>query len=139
MSRRFFVGYAQPFTSLDRLAVSCHLLIDLRAASMNQDRADAHGVEQQYILGEAARAGRVGHWQAADLDHDRLAGEAADIGQRLVSRGAVRRAMVMTWRQFSFDVAWPEVHGHRAAAAAADSEVDFDGDFSTTSYVLLRR
>jgi hypothetical protein len=60
-----------------------HLLVDLRPAAMDQHRADADRVEQQHVLGEAARARRIGHRQAADLDHHGLAGEAADVGQRL--------------------------------------------------------
>ena len=50
---------------------------------MDQDNPDADAVQQQHVLGEAARPGRIGHWQATDLHDDGLAGEAADVGQGL--------------------------------------------------------
>jgi hypothetical protein len=80
---RLGVGDAQAVAKLGDLALALHLPVDLWSSAMDQHRADADRVEQQHVLGQAARARRVGHRQPADFDHQNLAGEAADIGQRL--------------------------------------------------------
>ena len=60
-----------------------HFDIDLRPATMDQHGPDPNGVEQQYVLCQAPHPIRVGHRQAAHFYDDRLAGEAANVGQRL--------------------------------------------------------
>ena len=77
------VGDPQALDPLDFDPGLGHLDIDLRSAAMDQHRADADRVEQQDVLGEAAHPLRIGQRQAADLHDDGLAGEAADVGQRL--------------------------------------------------------
>ena len=97
---RLGVGHPQALDPLHLDPRLGHLDVDLRAAAMDQHRADADRVEQQYVLGQAAHPGRIGHRQAADLDDDGLAGEAADVGQRLDqdARGVV--GVIMTSPHF---------------------------------------
>jgi hypothetical protein len=50
---------------------------------MHHHRVHAHQLQQHHILGKIGLQGRVGHGIATILDDQRLAVEAADIGQRL--------------------------------------------------------
>ena len=80
---RVSIGDPQALDPQHLLALPLHLLVDLRSAAVNEHDADADAVQQQHVLGEAARPVGIGHWQAADLHHQGLPGETADVGQRL--------------------------------------------------------
>ncbi len=59
---------------------------DLRPAAMDDDGIDPDGLQEHDILGEIALRLRVAHRVAAIFDHERLAGIALQIGQRLDER-----------------------------------------------------
>jgi hypothetical protein len=58
-------------------------LVDLRAAAVHDHRVHADQLQQHHVVREALLQLLVGHRVAAVLDDDRLAVEAADVGQRL--------------------------------------------------------
>ena len=80
---RLLVGDAH---AADELRLDAELLqqaADLRAAAVDDDRVDADELQQHDVLGEALLELLVGHRVAAVLDDHRLAGEAADVRQRV--------------------------------------------------------
>ena len=80
------VGDAQPVAELGGLAEAAHQRRDLRTAAVDDDRAHADEAHQHDVLGEDVEGvvlGRAGDGVAAVLDDDGLAGEAADVRQRL--------------------------------------------------------
>jgi hypothetical protein len=79
---RLGVGDAQPVLELGLLADPAKHRVDLRAAAVDQHAAHADAAQQQHVLGQR-EVGFAVDRGAAELDHDRLAGELADVGQRL--------------------------------------------------------
>ena len=80
------VGDAQPVAELGHLAEAVHQGADLGPAAVDDDRAQADEAHQDDVLGEHVEgvvAGGAGEGVAAVLDDDGLAGEAADVRQRL--------------------------------------------------------
>jgi hypothetical protein len=74
-------GVAVPGAELGEDAEPFQHLGDLRAAAVDDDRADADQAEIDYILGERVEQLRVDHRVAAELDHERLAVELLQPGQ----------------------------------------------------------
>ena len=80
------VGDPQAVAELGGLAEPGHQRADLRAAAVDDDRAHPDEAHQHDVLGEQVEGvvvGRAGEGVAAVLDDDGLAGEAADVRQRL--------------------------------------------------------
>ena len=59
---------------------------DLRPAAVDDHRVDADGLQQHDIFGKIALRLGIAHRVAAIFDHERLAGVALQIGQRLDER-----------------------------------------------------
>ena len=83
------VGDPQAVDELNRQIEPLHVDGDLRAAAVDDDRVHAHVLEQHHVARELLLERRIGHRRAAVLDHDRLAVELADVGQRFEQRGDV--------------------------------------------------
>jgi hypothetical protein len=77
------IGHAHALDEGALLAQTVQRRLDLRPAAVHHHRVHAHQLEQHHVLGKVGLQGRVGHGVAAVLDDQRLAVEAADIGQRL--------------------------------------------------------
>ena len=80
------VGHPQAVAELGGLAEAAHQGADLRAAAVDDDRAHPDEAHQHDVLGEQVEGvavGCAGQGVAAVLDDHRLAGEAADVRQRL--------------------------------------------------------
>ena len=56
---------------------------DLGAAAVDDDRSQPGRLQQHHLLGEAALQRRIDHRRAAVLDDGALAGELADVAERL--------------------------------------------------------
>ena len=61
----------------------CQQGADLGSATVHHHRVHSHQLHQHHVPGEALVERGIDHGVAAELDHDGLAGEALDIGQRL--------------------------------------------------------
>ncbi len=79
--RRVGDAHAVDEVALDRQALE--QVADLRAAAMHHHRVDADRFHQHHVAGEAGLQLLALHGVAAVLDHQRLADEAADVGQGL--------------------------------------------------------
>ena len=77
------IGDPHALDELAGLAQPLEQIADLGAAAVDDDRVDAHQLHQDHVAGKALLEGLVHHGVAAVLDDDRLAAEAADIGQGL--------------------------------------------------------
>jgi len=76
------VGHAH---AVDKMALDGQTLeqiADLRAATVDYDRVDTHGLHQHDVTGKAGFQVIVLHSVAAVLDHQRLADVTANVGQR---------------------------------------------------------
>ena len=80
---RLGVGDAQPVPELRLLADPAQHRVDLRAAAMDQHAAHADAAQQQHVLRQRPVERLLVDRRPAELHHDRLAGELADVGQRL--------------------------------------------------------
>ncbi len=80
--QRFLVGNAEAIAEFRRLAHPVHHRIHLRPPAVDDDAAHADAPQQQHVLRQRT-VERLVDRRAAQLHHDRLAGEAPDIGQRL--------------------------------------------------------
>ena len=77
------VADAQPVDELDRHAEALHVVGDVRAAAVDDDRVQPDVLQQHDVAGELLAQLGVGHRRAAVLDDDRAAVELADVGERL--------------------------------------------------------
>src|SRR5690606_15561861 len=99
-------------------------LADLRPAAVDDDRVHADQLHQHDIACEAALQGLVDHRIAAVLDDDGLAGEAADVWQRLgEDAGDVHRAVLVQCHRCGPDflVRWSGRSGCPARPAIASN------------------
>jgi hypothetical protein len=80
---RGLVRDAQAAHELHVHAEPLHEARDHRAAAVHHDRVQAHVAQQHDVLREVVGEARVRHRRAADLDHDGLAVELADVRQGL--------------------------------------------------------
>ena len=80
---RRLVGHAQAADELDGHVEPIHVGGDVGPAAVHDDRAHPDVLEQHDVARELLAQQRVVHRRAAVLDHDRLAVELADVGQRL--------------------------------------------------------
>ena len=92
---RLGVGHAKPVLELRLLADAAKHRVDLRPAAMHQHAAHADAPQQQHVLRER-EVELVVDRRAAELHHHRLAGELADVGQRLDEDARGLGAAVMT-------------------------------------------
>ena len=79
---RLLVGDAHP---LLELALDAHLVEqpgNLRTRAVDDDRIQSDELQHRHVAGEASLQLLVDHGVAAQLDHDRLLVEAADVGKR---------------------------------------------------------
>ena len=84
---RLRVGDAKAVLELRLLADAAKHRVDLRPAAVDQHAAHADAAQQQHVLRER-EVGVAVDRRAAELHDDRLAGELADVGQRLDEDGA---------------------------------------------------
>ena len=87
---RLGVADPQPVDELHRQPEPLHVAGDLRAAAVDDDRVHSDVLEQHDIAREVLAQRLVDHRRAAVLDHDRLAVELPDVGQRLEQRATSR-------------------------------------------------
>ena len=80
------VGDPQALDELDLHSEPLHVLGDVGAAAVDDDRVEADVLEQHDVGGELVAERVVAHRRAAVLDHHRAAVELADVGQRLEQR-----------------------------------------------------
>ena len=80
---RLGVGHAHALHELALLAEPREHALDLRPAAVDHDRVHADELQQHHVVREALLQRELGHRVAAVLHDDRLAVEAADVGQRL--------------------------------------------------------
>ncbi len=78
-----------PPTNSHGQAEALHVAGDLRAAAVDDDRVQPDVLEQHDVARELLAQRRVLHRGAAVLDHDRLAVELPDVGERLEQRSDV--------------------------------------------------
>ncbi|MCY1543390.1 hypothetical protein D9M68_792070 [compost metagenome] len=76
------VGHAHAVDEVALDGQALEQVADLRAAAVHHHRVDADGLHQHHVAGEAGLQLIAFHGVAAVLDHQGLADEAADIGQR---------------------------------------------------------
>ena len=79
---RLGVGDAKAVLELRLLADAAKHRVDLRPAAMDEHAAHADAAQQQHVLRQR-EVGLAVDRRAAELHDDRLAGELADVGQRL--------------------------------------------------------
>ena len=72
----------RPSLELRLLADAAKHRVDLRAAAVDEHAAHADAAQQKHVLRER-KVGLAVDRRAAELHDDRLAGELADVGQRL--------------------------------------------------------
>ena len=77
------VGDAQALDELDLHPHPLHVVGDLRAAAVDDDRVHPDVLEEDDVARERLAELLVTHRGAAVLDHDRAAVELPDVGQRL--------------------------------------------------------
>src|ERR671920_654173 len=75
-------GHPQPAAELALDAEPAEHLGDLRATAVHDDGQDAAGPQEDHVLGERPAALVVDHGVAAVLDHDDVAVELLEPGQR---------------------------------------------------------
>ena len=80
---RLLVGDAHAAHELRLLAEPLHERADLGAAAVHDDGTDADQPEEEHVLGELLLEVRLLHRGPPVLDHEGLALEGTDIGQRL--------------------------------------------------------
>ncbi len=113
------VGHPQSVAELGLLAEASHQLADLRSAAVHHHRVHADRVHQHDVLGEQGEGvglRRPGERVAAVLHHDRLAGEAADVGQGLDQHTRLLRRRVGTDGRRDLDLGLL-AHGYTPTAA----------------------
>src|SRR5579863_10707296 len=103
-------------------------LADLRSASMNDDRIDAHLLQQHDVVGETLAAFGIAHGVTAVFHHYGLCVIAAEEGQRLREDGGAcagidghQLARSVTWRQ-TYQAARSLASAARAARSAGMPE-----------------
>ncbi len=83
---RLRVGDAQALVEAHLHAEPVHVLADLGAAAVDDDRVQPDVLEQDDVGGEGLAQLLLAHRRAAVLDHHGAAVELADVGQRLEQR-----------------------------------------------------
>jgi hypothetical protein len=76
-------GHAEPALELARDAEALEHGADLRTAAVHHDGVDAAVAQERHVSGERGLEHVVGHGVAAVLDHDDLAVQLLQPGQRL--------------------------------------------------------
>ena len=77
------VGYTQAFTEFCLYLELVEHLVDLRSAAVHDDGVQAADLEHDHVAGKALRKGRVHHGVAAELHDDDLIVIALQEGQSL--------------------------------------------------------
>ena len=80
---RLRVGDPQALVEADLEPEPLHVLGDLGAAAVDDDRVEADVLEQDDVGGEVLAQALLAHRRAAVLDHDGAAVELPDVGERL--------------------------------------------------------
>ena len=102
-----------PAVNVDSHAEPVELRADLRAAAVHHDRAQPGVAQEHHVLGEGLPERLVGHRVAAVLDHDGLAVEPVQPGQRLDQRGRLGRGVGSIRLSVSVMSSTPSSRGRR--------------------------